>query len=486
MTIGQDTMIKPGDVMIDEITLQSHTGFKMSLKGIFESITIYEDMFSNVMSGSISLINSYNIVKNFPIIGAETLTISYRTPMIGSEPVKLVFRTYKISLLSETLQESNQLVRVEFISHEAIKSMQKKISKSYKNMPVSRMVRNIYDEYLAKDNGEMNGILNSTVEGKSGYNLDNGYTKNSVGSVAETIGTVFNSSEDETADGKRHIKTIIETYDFRSYVIPYMTPFQAINWLCHRSRAKVNTSMCDYVFFENQEGHHFVPISWLKTQPTSYTYTNYPEGFRNQDSERMLESELRNVHSMTVHSISDKIKQQTLGLFASALMTHDLTTKMWNTVQYRYDYSFTNDAAHLEKNPLVPLAKLDYTDAVESSICFYPNSSFTSSGMARINDPDEIYLLRQSLLNQINSVNLIVECHGDSNVMVGQVIDFKTISKESTTMQDRFDDDYLQGRYLITALKHTITDREHSMVMTLSRDSFAEPVAEVKGKELKV
>jgi hypothetical protein len=68
--------------------------------------------------------------------------------------------------------------------------------------------------------------------------------------------------------------------------------------------------------------------------------------------------------------------------------------------------------------------------------------------------------------------------------MVGQVIDFKTISKESTTMQDKFDDDYMEGRYLVTAIKHVISEREHTMVMTLSRDSFAEPIAEVKGKEL--
>jgi hypothetical protein len=138
----------------------------------------------------------------------------------------------------------------------------------------------------------------------------------------------------------------------------------------------------------------------------------------------------------------------------------------------------------LEKNPLVPLEKLDYTNAVESHIRFYPSNSYTMTGMVRINDPDEIILLRQSLLNQINAVNLILECFGDTNVAVGQVVDFKTISKESTTMQDKYEDDYLQGKYLITTIKHLVTDREHTMTMTLSRDSFSEPLAEVKKKEL--
>lgn len=484
MTVSSDAMTKPGDVVIDEITLESHTGFKMSLKGLFENFMIYEDMFSSCMSGSITLINSFNIVKNFPIIGAETLTIVYRTPMIGSKPVKLVFRTYKISVLSETSQESAQLVRVEFISHEAIKSMQTKISKSYKNMPVSKMVENIYDEYLAKDQSEQNGILNSNVEGGGIAAMIGDSSQMRVGNIASAIGSGFGLDTSEESGGKKKIKTLIGTYDFRSYVIPFMNPLQAINWLSFRARARINTSMCDYVFFENQDGHHFVPISWLKMQPPLFTYTNYPEGFRSNDGDRMMESELRNVLSMTVQTMSDKVKQQHLGLFASAIMTHDMTTKTWNTSQFRYDRSFGNDGYSLEKNPLVPLEKLDYTNAVESHIRFYPSNSYTMTGMVRINDPDEIILLRQSLLNQINAVNLILECFGDTNVAVGQVVDFKTISKESTTMQDKYEDDYLQGKYLITTIKHLVTDREHTMTMTLSRDSFSEPLAEVKKKEL--
>lgn len=88
-----DMMSKPGDVVIDEISLRSYTGFTMSLKGVFQNFSLYEDIFSNTMSGSITIIDSMNTVKHFPIIGAETLSISYRTPYKGSPPVKLTFRT---------------------------------------------------------------------------------------------------------------------------------------------------------------------------------------------------------------------------------------------------------------------------------------------------------------------------------------------------------------------------------------------------------
>lgn len=477
-------MVKPGDVVIDEITLKSYSGFTMSLKGIFENFVVYEDIFSNCMSGSITLIDSMNLVKNFPIIGAETLTIIYRTPMGGGKPVKLVFRTYKISVLTETAQESTQMVRIEFIAHHAIKSMQAKVSKSYKNMPVSKMVESIFDEYLAIDNGENNGLLSATGKGAAVGALIGSPVPIIGSAVGAVVGGAIGLLSEALDDDLVHLATVTETFDNRSYVIPYWTPLYAINWLAHRARAKMDTSMCDYVLFQNSDGHHFVPISGLKMADPAFTYTNYPDGFRSDDGARMLESELRNIHSMVVEDMTDKIKQQSLGMLASAIMTHDMTTKTWTTTQFNYDKSFMRDAAHLEKNPLVPMEKLDYTRAPESHIRLYPDTSYSMTDVVKIHDPNETILLRQSLLNQMNAINLIISCHGDTNVKVGQVINFITIAKEATKKQDKFEDDYLKGKYLITTIKHMVTDREHTMTMTLSRDSFSEPIADQKKAEL--
>jgi hypothetical protein len=394
----------------------------MSLKGIFQNFIVYEDIFSNCMSGSITLIDSMNLVKNFPIIGAETLTIIYRTPMGGSQPVKMVFRTYKISVLTETAQESTQMVRVEFVAQQAIKSMQTKVSKSYRNMPVSKMVKNIFDEYLAVDNGENNGLISALAGGAAAGGLVGSMIPVPIGgSVAgAVVGGAIGLAREVFDDDKIHLKTVTETFDNRSYVIPYWSPLYAINWLAHMARARADTSMCDYVLFQNSDGHHFVPLSGLKTADVAFTYTNYPDGFRSDDGARMLESELRNIHSLVVEDMTDKIKQQNLGMLASAIMTHDMTTKTWSTSQFKYDKSFMNDAAHLEKNPLIPMQKVDYTDSVESHIRFYPKSSYSMAGLAQVHDPDETVLLRQSLLNQLNSINLIVSCYGDTNVKAGQ------------------------------------------------------------------
>ena len=464
--ISSESMIAPGDVVIDEITLRSYTGFTMSLKGIFHNFIIYENIYSNCMSGSITIVDSLNLAKHFPVIGAETLTISYKTPMADSKMVRLVFRTYGISVLSETAQETTQMLRIEFVSHHAIKNIQTRISKSYMNMPVSNMVNSIFDEYLAIDNDESNGVLNSRMGNERG-NL-------------RTLAGASYGLQEETGNIKVRLVSVTETADVRSYIIPNWNPVYAINWLAHRARAKTNSSMCDYVFFQNSDGHHFVPLSELKLINPAFIYTNYPDGFRSENGKRMIESELRNIHEYKIEDISNRITDQTSGMFGSITMTHDITNKQWSTTEFNYDDFFQKNKINLEKYPIIPTGKLDYTNSSDSYVSFYPKNSNATIGLNKVHEPEEIIPIRRSLLNQINSINLVVKCFGDTNVKVGQVISFRTVSKEATKTIDNYENDYLKGNYLVTTVKHVVEDRSHTMIMTLSRDSFAEPLADKK------
>jgi hypothetical protein len=188
---------------------------------------------------------------------------------------------------------------------------------------------------------------------------------------------------------------------------------------------------------------------------------------------------------MNIQDYTDKIRQQNMGVFASSIVTHDLTTKSFNTYRFNYDRDYPIVGNHIENNGIIPINKTDYSSAFMSAFKYYPSSTFTMTGLERTSDPDEIVLYRQSLLNQMGSVNLVLECHGDTNVKVGQIIEFKTIAKESTKTATRFDDDYIRGKYMVTAIRHVVTDRSHRMTLTVSKDSFAEPIASVKKDEFK-
>jgi hypothetical protein len=199
----------------------------------------------------------------------------------------------------------------------------------------------------------------------------------------------------------------------------------------------------------------------------------------------MLATEMRNFISVKVQDSMDNGKMQALGMFSSSVMTFDATTKKWKRNFYEYDENF-QQTPHLNGNPLVSLAKNSYSNCPISHFKFYPDSSYVFKNSQSANDPDEIVLLRQSLLNQTNCLNLVAEAYGDSNVRTGQVIRYNALSKDFNKNSDSFENDYLKGNYLITAIRHDITTLEHKMVLTLSRDSYAEPLADKKKAELKM
>jgi hypothetical protein len=477
-------MEKPGDVIIDSIVLKSYNGFQMDITGMFESITIFEDIYSNCMSGYIILIDSVNIAKNFPIIGDETLVLIYRTPEFGDgiaehKPVSYVFKTYKVSVYApETARENTGYIRLEFMSEQGIKSMQKKVCRSYVDMAVSDMVRSIYDEYLASNNNDYTSVIAGAAMGAA------------VGAVVPLVGMPVGAAAGAayayfSREDKIPMRTLVPTFDKRSYIIPYWNPFYAINWLCHRSRSSLNTNMCDYVFYENADGFHFTPLSNLKTRFRDYSYSNLSPGFRSFTGDRMLTTEMRNFISVKVQNSMDNGKMQALGMFSSSVMTFDATTKKWKRNFYEYDENF-QQTPHLNSNPLVSFAKNSYSNCPIAHFRFYPDSSYVFKNSQSANDPDEIVLLRQSLLNQTNCLNLIAEAYGDSNLRVGQVIQYNALSKDFNKNSDSFENDYLKGNYLITAIRHDITTLEHKMVLTLSRDSYAEPLADKKKAELKM
>ena len=61
---------------------------------------------------------------------------------------------------------------------------------------------------------------------------------------------------------------------------------------------------------------------------------------------------------------------------------------------------------------------------------------------------------------------------------------FKTPSIEPVKSTDDWYDKNISGRYMIKDIRHIFTKEEHKMWMTLTRDSFPEPIpdqAEFKG-----
>ena len=123
--------------------------------GFFEELNIYEDLFSNVLRGTFTFIDNQGLAEKIPIIGDETIILSFSTPGAGSkqetvpddlesgaaseEIFEQMFRVYDCT--ETTTGESSKIYKLFFVSPEYIASTKTKISKGYKGKFYHQIVK---------------------------------------------------------------------------------------------------------------------------------------------------------------------------------------------------------------------------------------------------------------------------------------------------------------------------------------------------------
>jgi hypothetical protein len=82
--ISSDLPQESGDFEILECNITSPSGegtaVNLNVAGRFVEMNIYEDLFSNVLKGTLTMLDTQGLAETIPLIGDETLTISFSTP----------------------------------------------------------------------------------------------------------------------------------------------------------------------------------------------------------------------------------------------------------------------------------------------------------------------------------------------------------------------------------------------------------------------
>ena len=142
----------PGDFDVVEVILQS-TLLKRSLDigSLWTAMSIFENIFTNTLTGNIILTDTHNLLSNFPIVGHETISVNVESPTIeGATPIKRNFKVYRVSEVLDQ-GESTKRYMVNFISEEYFTNIKTSVSKSYNDHVISDIVEKIFDSYLDSD-----------------------------------------------------------------------------------------------------------------------------------------------------------------------------------------------------------------------------------------------------------------------------------------------------------------------------------------------
>ena len=427
------------DYRLQKLEIESASGGLVDIQLLFSTMQIYEDLFSNTMSCSLSFQDTNNIVALLPIIGQkEKIIATFRVPSEDLEEITFTFQVYRVAVRNISTVGKKQQVTLKGVSAEQFKNIHSRVSKSYYKK-IDEMVSEIFNEELKIEGGEGNQH-NLTID-------------------------VDSSSEK------------------RKYIIPNWHPFDAINWLSDRATPDKKSKACNYLFYQNREGFHLNTIDNLfeVTEPkmeyfyTPRKYRERPGNFRNPGFE------MRNIQQLIIQEPGNRLDENIAGMYGSKLLTHDIVRKKYEFTEYSMKDSFkdTNHVPQEDANYPIAIDLDEFSDKPNTFFNFLPihktlnqENELHGGDTVEQNEQYAQWLLRRkSLMRQLGSMIINVTVSGDSRRMCGDIVHLRVTPLQPGTKDDEQLDKYLCGNYIVSSIKHNLTQEGYVMDMELSKDN---------------
>lgn len=423
-----DTIVG-GRLTINEIILKSISIDKsIEISAMVDSFNLFENVFTNTLTGNLNVGDTSNIIANFPIVGHEEIHISLGTPNIERVQTK-VFRIYKVTdIKSASLGMRRYTIHI--LSDEYFNNLKHSVSRSFPKSTASTIA---------------NKIFRTDLESKKDFDIE-------------------------------------ETQNVHDVVIPNWKPFDALNWLAKRSIAE-HRDGANYLFYETRDGFHFRSMESLADTESVGTYKRKPADSTvgNPDEEQY-----RNVNRIDIVNSFDMVQNIPSGMYANRLIIHDMINRKTETLDYNYSKEYSK-MSHVEENKKSSrwrLADDQNLDGQGSSMMVHETADgLTTSPLSkqtlisRFDDTNNYYERtlqnRLSQMQQLNNIKLNITISGDTTRKVGDVLDLvlpsiEPIGMDGTTPLDKL----YNGRYLVTGLRHKIDSSSHLMVMEVVKDSY--------------
>lgn len=424
------------DVSIISCKIVGVAGQPMDVSNMVVEINYFEDIFSNFVNGALVVNDSVGLIQLFQFQGHEVLILEIDKPGLD-DPLKKTLRIYKHSGRKQT-KTSNENYIIHFCSEEAYLNEQYKISKSYKNMTIGDIVH---------------GILQNDLK----------------------INPDFLINFDKTT-GVHNI------------LVPNLKPFQAINWLTTFAQADQDKNAgAFYLFYEDKYGWSFRSVLNLYKQKTARKYKYEEKNLKSKENDLVsdMNSEFSNVITFEHISAFDSIAAVKQGSMASKTITIDPVRLKFG--EATHDYSkYSTQVQSLDHAPLPDSATNRMGDTMAKtagavkfviSTTGQNQNKYIKDKKVTINEfsPETTTSVRTSQLSLMWSNRIKIVIPGDIGLTVGMIVEFDKpeISYNNPESKEKSSDPMYSGKYLITALRHIITqENRFTTVLELCKDSY--------------
>lgn len=435
---------------------------KINLLPQFIELNIFQSIFQACIKAEMVVVDPIGLFYNYPMVGEETIEIEYEpTRDNDGEGPNRTMEVFSWKFMVNSVRESTpmdtvrgQVYILELYSVEYLANAKERVQKAY------------YDSY---DN-----MIKSILKDQNYLRID-------------TKKLMYEDRLFEKTKGQTHL------------VVPNMKPYEACSWFASRAVSENPDDRTAYFFFETFRGYNFLTYERMMLEPFGSDDLNR----EHRDTPRYA------FMSNITPAIRTYLK--TLKVPEHNLITALQVQKRWNTVEKIIAGYFENEYLDIDiwnKTIKSTPTKLDAMPNMKpgGNQVFNMNSdTFIQDAKHQSHDPDTATRVRYTIsqaggdqyaepqgwelrwgkgtqqLTGLAQVVVTAAVPGDTRLNAGDLVELYMPQFHGFT--DLKKDEYLEGEYLITEVKHTITTgQDHVCVLNMSRNSYNEKLS---GKKMK-
>ena len=436
-----------GEYIVEECTLCTVGGLELNLIDKLATVTIFEDIFSNSITGNISFVDTDNLTANASIVGQEKLRLVLVTPNASDSSERTMavnftdnpLHIYKVGS-SVNINDRTKTFSLSFTTMEMVRNNRIRVSQSFKGEPVNDMIKKVIrsEEYL-------------------------------------------NSKKEFYYE---------ETTNLFQIIAPNNRPFDFINNVSKRCLSKEYNFAPSFLFYETIKGYYFRTIDSMMDRKNPRMVFREVTPTDDPDNTAL---NLTNILDYEIKNSTDTILQARAGMYSSDLLEVDIYNKKYTHHEYDFLKDYNNNvhvdefnAYGSQKAPTISEARDDFGNKITE----YPKTALYVQTTEReklggLLDPafdtqidydgKDIWLQkrRSRIVSLDTAITLQIKVPGNTTLQAGDLIG---IILKIQTSADTAQDPYLTGRYLIRNLRHEFSKGVGKMMHTLHIECIRDTV----------
>lgn len=433
------------DYSVNSLNLILSNGKKIELKKLLVEMSYYEDIYSFVVSGYITILDAQGFGELLTLTGNEFIEVDISKTNSPINAIKRTFRVYKMGAKVPTGNQNAEVYSLYFCSEEMLLSEQNKISKSYRGQKISDIITDI--------------LTDMGPTGKLRVN------ENRIKNIEETMGM----------------------YDF---IIPKLKPFEAISWLSNYARPSVAgpTGGSDMLFFETKDGFNFRSLQSMFSDNVYNEYKYEAENLNKNVQD--INDKITNVIEYEITKPYDILNEISSGTFANRIITIDPLTRNVIVKDFNYtDYKgktlnkgdvtneLKNRTGKTQSQSAEGVLKLAFGNSNQTSVPYIKQQG----GVAKDIFIEDYVPNRTAQISLANYTTLKAVIPGDPGITAGRTINFDLLTlKPDLNVREK--NKFYSGKYLVSAVRHSISSSgSYQTILELTKDSSPTNYPDIDG-----